>query len=49
MWRSKGKKLSFLTGFLLFLDNGTLSCSLPDDCVFLIIAVDKEALVSGHL
>lgn len=49
MWRSEGKKPSFLTSFLLFLGNRTLSCSLPDGCVFLIIAVDKEALASGHL
>lgn len=49
MWRSEGKKPSFLAGFLLLLGNGVLPCSLPDCCVFLIVAVDKEALVSGHL
>lgn len=48
-WRGEGKKPSFLAGFLLLLGNGVLPCSLPDCCVFLIVAVDKEVLVSGHL
>lgn len=48
MWRSKGKKPSFHTGFLLPLGSGVLLCSHPDCCVFLVLPVDIEALVSGH-